>query len=88
MPEKQHSVRPGNPELSFPNADATVPRYDRILVLDAGRVMEYDTPRNLILRGGFFAALVRSSSGKRDLYRAVGLDYDGAAPAVCDCVCV
>ena len=37
--------------------------YDRILVLDAGRVVEFDAPAVLAARrNGVFAALVREST--------------------------
>lgn len=43
---------------------------DRIVVLDKGRVAEFDTPANLIKRGGKFYELVKEAGL---------LDSDGAA---------
>jgi ABC-type multidrug transport system fused ATPase/permease subunit len=43
---------------------------DRIVVLDKGQVAEFDTPANLIKRGGKFYELVREAGL---------LDSDGAA---------
>ena len=38
----------------------TIMDYDRVLVLDGGRVVEFDRPEVLIRSGGVFAELVRS----------------------------
>ena len=38
----------------------TIMDYDRVLVLDGGRVVEFDKPEVLIRSGGVFAELVRS----------------------------
>jgi len=44
----------------------TIMDYDRILVLDAGRVLEYDPPRVLLSRAGSaFASLVGETGGAR-----------------------
>jgi len=34
--------------------------YDKVLVLDAGRVVEFDKPEVLIRNGGVFAGLVKN----------------------------
>ncbi|KAI5277456.1 ATP-binding cassette, sub-C (CFTR MRP), member 9 [Ascosphaera acerosa] len=34
---------------------------DRIVVLEKGRVAEFDTPANLIKRGGLFCSLVKEA---------------------------
>ena len=38
----------------------TIMDYDRVLVLDGGRVVEFDKPNVLVRRGGLFAELVRN----------------------------
>ena len=46
--------------------------YDRILVLDAGQVVELDTPRNLIQRReGVFWKMVRDSGEMEELIKVV-----------------
>ncbi|KAG9088490.1 hypothetical protein FS749_002131 [Ceratobasidium sp. UAMH 11750] len=48
----------------------TVIDYDRILVLDAGRVIEYNTPRNLLARrNGAFHAMCNKSGDYEELVR-------------------
>jgi ABC-type multidrug transport system fused ATPase/permease subunit len=40
----------------------TIINYDRILVLDGGQVVEFDTPRQLLLKeGGYFREMCRKS---------------------------
>ncbi|GJE99692.1 multidrug resistance-associated ABC transporter [Phanerochaete sordida] len=49
----------------------TVMDYDKIMVLDAGRLVEFDTPRALLEKeGGMFRALVESSHSRDALYAA------------------
>ena len=38
----------------------TIMDYDRVLVLDGGRVVEFDKPEVLIRKGGVFAEMIRS----------------------------
>jgi len=38
----------------------TIMDYDKVLVLNAGRVVEFDKPEVLIKNGGIFAELVRN----------------------------
>jgi ABC-type multidrug transport system fused ATPase/permease subunit len=46
----------------------TISDYDRILVLDAGRVVEFDTPRNLIRRrDSLFGQMCRRSADWQSL---------------------
>lgn len=45
------------------------------MVLDAGRVVEFDTPASLIERGGFFAGLVAAQHAARKP------DHPPAAPS-------
>jgi ABC-type multidrug transport system fused ATPase/permease subunit len=46
---------------------STIADFDRVLVLDQGRVVEYDTPKNLLaIEGGVFRGMVESS-GERDV---------------------
>ncbi|KAG8717175.1 hypothetical protein FRC09_014648 [Ceratobasidium sp. 395] len=50
----------------------TVIDYDRILVLDSGRVAEYDTPRSLLAKeDGVFHAMCRKSGDYEELIRLV-----------------
>lgn len=46
----------------------TIMTADRILVLDAGRKVEFDSPGALLRRGGAFKALVDDSGDKEALY--------------------
>jgi ABC-type multidrug transport system fused ATPase/permease subunit len=40
------------------------------MVLDAGRLVEYDTPQNLLaMKKGLFYSLVEESGDKEELYR-------------------
>lgn len=39
----------------------TIIDFDRVIVMDAGRVVEFDTPAELLREGGHFADLVRST---------------------------
>ncbi|XP_071665798.1 multidrug resistance-associated protein 1-like isoform X4 [Patagioenas fasciata] len=43
----------------------TVMDSDRVLVLDAGRILEYDTPRNLLQRNGAFSEMVAEAGIRR-----------------------
>lgn len=54
----------------------TIIKADRILVLDAGRAVEFDTPRALLLKGGTFKALVDSSGEHELLYELSGRYQD------------
>ncbi|KAJ7212213.1 P-loop containing nucleoside triphosphate hydrolase protein [Mycena pura] len=46
----------------------TVMDYDRVMVLDAGRIVEFDTPMNLLKgEGGYFRAMVESSHDRDTL---------------------
>lgn len=48
----------------------TVMDADRIIVLDAGKIVEFDTPRALLSRPeGIFAALVREAPDREKLER-------------------
>ena len=42
----------------------TIMDYDRVLVLDGGRVVEFDEPELLIRKGGLFAEMIRSQTQK------------------------
>lgn len=39
--------------------------YCRVLVLDAGRILEYDTPNNLLQRKGAFSEMVAEAGVTR-----------------------
>ena len=56
------------------------------MVLDAGQLVEFDTPKNLLLRGadsgdgtGYLRSLVEESKDKEVLYTLAGLRPDGKA---------
>lgn len=42
-------------------------RYDRIMVLDAGRLQEYDSPRALLKREGLLRSLVNAANDREHL---------------------
>ena len=44
----------------------TVMKCDRIIVMDAGKVAEFGTPKQLEAAGGIFSSLVASSQNKKD----------------------
>jgi ABC-type multidrug transport system fused ATPase/permease subunit len=53
----------------------TIIEYDLILVLDAGKRMEYDTPANLLKNpDSFFRRLVENSGHKEALFARAGND--------------
>ncbi|KZV63837.1 P-loop containing nucleoside triphosphate hydrolase protein [Peniophora sp. CONT] len=55
----------------------TIMDADRIMVLDAGRIVEFDSPKVLLKKnGGFFKSLVEESSDKEALYALVEIDAD------------
>ena len=49
----------------------TIMDADRIMVLDAGRVVEFDSPRRLLGKAGLFKALVEESADRDMLYAMV-----------------
>ena len=58
------------------------------MVLDAGQLVEFDTPKNLLMRGadsgggtgpGYLRSLVEESKDKEALYTLAGLGPDGKA---------
>ncbi|KZT36412.1 P-loop containing nucleoside triphosphate hydrolase protein [Sistotremastrum suecicum HHB10207 ss-3] len=52
----------------------TIMGSDKIMVLDAGEVKEFDSPKTLLQRrSGFFKALVDESADRDALYKTVGL---------------
>ena len=44
----------------------TIMDYDKVLVLDGGRVLEFDKPEVLISKGGLFAEMIRSMTQHND----------------------
>lgn len=46
----------------------TIMTADKILVLDAGKVVEFDSPEALLKQGGAFKSLVDGSGDKENLY--------------------
>jgi ABC-type multidrug transport system fused ATPase/permease subunit len=57
----------------------TVIDYDRILVLDHGKVVEYDSPHQLLQQGGIFAKMVEDSgpANAQVLRRLAELKHEG-----------
>lgn len=49
----------------------TIMNADRVLVLDAGRLVEFDSPAALLQKGGMFRALVDESGDKDALYELI-----------------
>ena len=49
----------------------TIMDAERIMVLDAGRVVEFDSPGRVLEKSGLFKALVVESSDKDALYAMV-----------------
>ncbi|TMC55562.1 MAG: hypothetical protein E6J26_07900, partial [Chloroflexi bacterium] len=60
--------------LSVAHRLSTAREADRVLVMEAGRLVEEGTPDELLARGGRFAALVE--------LEAAGWDWQAAAPNV------
>jgi len=53
----------------------TVMDYDRIMVLDNGRIVEFDTPANLLnIHGGMFRGMCRKSAEWPAILRMVGIN--------------
>lgn len=56
----------------------TVMGADKIMVLEKGKLVEYDSPTNLLddkTGKGAFKALIDRSGDREDLYRRLGLSY-------------
>ena len=59
------------PPLPVAHRIHTVIDYDRLLVLDAGRVVEFDSPYNLIEKeGGIFREMCTKSGNFAELHQA------------------
>lgn len=57
----------------------TIGDSDKIIVLDAGRLVEYDSPKNLLeKKDGYFRSLVDQSGEKEELYRMAGIELPAA----------
>lgn len=54
---------------------STIADFDRILVMSEGKAVEYDTPRNLLVKRGIFWEMVESS-GERDRLEEIILGVD------------
>jgi ABC-type multidrug transport system fused ATPase/permease subunit len=53
----------------------TIGDSDKIIVLDVGQLIEYDSPRNLLQKkDGLFKSLVDQSGEKEELYRMAGIE--------------
>lgn len=54
----------------------TIGDSDKIMVLDGGKLVEFDSPANLLKKeGGFFKSLVDQSGEKEELYHMAGLKH-------------
>ena len=57
-----------------PFALRTIISFDKVLVLDNGKVLEYDSPRNLLLqKGSAFRAMAEASSEWAELKQVAGV---------------
>lgn len=55
----------------------TIGDSDKIVVLDAGKLVEYDSPKNLLAKkDGYFKSLVDQSGEKEELYRMAGVEIE------------
>lgn len=51
--------------------------YDRLMVLDKGRIVEFDTPANLLnIQGGVFREMCRKSAEWPTFLRMAGISGD------------
>lgn len=56
---------------------STIADFDRVLVLDQGRVVEYDSPKNLIgIEGGIFRGMCESSGERESLFEIINGNAD------------
>lgn len=63
------ALAPGVTVLTVAHRLRTVMDYDKIMVLDAGRLVEFDAPAALLRApGGLFRALVEESAEREELY--------------------
>ncbi|KAG9012453.1 hypothetical protein FRB94_006069 [Tulasnella sp. JGI-2019a] len=62
----------------------TIMTADKVLVLDAGKVVEFDSPAALLAKGGTFKALVDGSGDRDTLYELVkGREASGSTTVWC-----
>ena len=45
------------------------------MVLDAGKLVEFDTPKKLLQEGGFLRRLVEESEDRDELLKLVGIEF-------------
>jgi ABC-type multidrug transport system fused ATPase/permease subunit len=64
----------------------TIIDYDRILVLESGKVVEFDTPYNLLEKGGVFARMVEDSGDAEMLKKLTKEAHEGKTVNVADLV--
>jgi len=57
----------------------TIMTADKVLVLDAGRVIEFDSPQNLLKKEGTFKSLVDGSGDKDTLYEMARRSGQGSS---------
>ena len=44
-------------------------------MLDTGQIVEFDTPKKLLLEGGFLRQLVEESEDRDELLKLVGIEF-------------
>ena len=62
--------------LSIAHRLDTIIDFDRVLVMDRGRVAEFDTPANLLRRNGIFADLVAQTGDASERLRATAFQAE------------